>query len=341
MGHLYMVPIVLARAGRDGWLSIYAALVPALLLALVLQVMHLFFPGLSLVEIFSDLLGKPLGKALGLVYTLFFLLAPTITIRGLMDFMNTAFMPQTPPVVLGLLYLVICAYAVLGGLEKLIRVNELLLPLLIFTGLLLFGLTLPDKEYQRLLPILEEGPGPVLLGSIPLISLFGEMVAVAMIQPAVRPADNPWKYTSGGMALIAIMFMGPLTGSVSMFGEKIAASLFYPTFTEIEYINLGDFLQNLQVLSVILWLFGSFGRVSFFLYTSSLSASQSLGLSGYRSLVIPISIIILMAAIFVFPGNLMVREFLSGTYPYISLSLGMILPAALMAVAAVRRYFHR
>jgi len=58
MGHLYMVPIVLARAGRDGWLSIYVTLVPALLLALILHGMDLLFPDRSLVATAINAAGR-------------------------------------------------------------------------------------------------------------------------------------------------------------------------------------------------------------------------------------------------------------------------------------------
>lgn len=86
MGHLYLVPIVLGEAGRDGWISILIALVPALVLALVLARLADLSPKRSLVEMFVDVLGRIPGKMMGLAYTTFFALAPAITVRGLMDF---------------------------------------------------------------------------------------------------------------------------------------------------------------------------------------------------------------------------------------------------------------
>lgn len=244
---------------------------------------------------------------------------------------------MTPPLVFGIVFMLISAYAVYGGLERLIRVNEILLPLLIVTGIMAWSLTFPFKEYQRLLPFLENGVAPVLYGSIPLMGLIAEMVAMGMIQPAVKDQHSLWKYNSIGMLLITLMFIGPLTGPVAMFGLKAAASLYYPTFNEIEFIYLGEFIQNLQVLAIILWLFGSFGRISFFYYASVRGLAQVLGLSHNRWPVFPVGAAILFLATFPFPDNLLVREFLGGAYPRVSIVMGMVLPTLLLGLAAARR----
>lgn len=339
MGHLYMVPIVIGLAGRDGWMSILVALIPALGMSLVLAGLAWLAPGRSLAQILVDVLGKIPGKIMGLAYTLFFILAPAITIRGLMDFMKVSFMPMTPPAVFGLTFLFISGFAVFGGLERLIRVNEILLPVLIAAGILAWSLTFPLKDYQMLLPLLESGISPVLSGSIPLMGLVAEMVALGMIQPSVRQQKQLWRYYSAGMLLITLMFIGPLTGPVAMFGATMASSLYYPTFNEIENIILGDFIQGLQVLAIILWLFGSFGRISFFYYASIRSAAQMFGLRQSRWLVFPVGAVIMLLALFVFRDNLMVRDLLGGVYPRISIALGMVLPAVLLAVLAGRRRF--
>lgn len=331
MGHLYFVPLVFGLAGRDSWLSLLVALVPGFVLAFVLAGLGKGAPGRSLVEISCTLFGKPVGKTIGLMYAGYFLLPTAITLRGLMDFMNKAFMPRIPSIVFGLVFLLVCAYAVLLGLESLSRANELLLPLLIITGILASGLTLPDKDYQQLRPVLENGIGPVLRGSVPLLALLGEMVVIGMIQPAIKQSSSLWKNNVWSVLIIGLLFFGPLTGPITIFGAKVAASLVYPTFSQIEYIRIANFFENLQVIAVMLWLFGSLGRISLFYYAVSLSVSQSLGLTDYRKSAVPVGVVILTLSLVFFPNSETVREFLVNSYVYISISFGMIFPAVLLA----------
>ncbi len=341
MGHLYITPIVFSIAGRDGWLCIPVVLVPALVLALVLAGLGRIMPGRPLLDMYSALLGNTLGKVTGLAYAGYFLLVPAITLRGLMDFMTTAFMPATPPVVIGAVFVVICAFAVLTGLEGFARVNELLLPVLIIAGIMASGLSFPAKDYQKLLPLMEEGIGPVLRGSIPLLGLLGEMVVIGMIQPVVKQPVSFWKNNTGAVLIITLLFIGPLTGPVTMFGDKIAAELVYPTFSQIQSMAIENYTLKVQAIAVLLWLFGSFGRVSLYYYVSVISATRLVGLADHRKLVIPVGITIIILSTILFSDILMVRDFLMSGYAYISIGLGMLLPAALLVAVAAGNYFRK
>lgn len=332
MGHLLIVPLVFGAAGRDAWFSLLLALVPGFALAMVLAGLGRSVPGKSLVELSAVLLGKHVGKVIGLAYAGFFLIPAAITLRGLMDFMTTAFMTQTPPLVLGLIFLLVCGFAVMDGLESLARTNELLLPLLITSGILAASLSFPEKDYQKLLPILERGMGPVLHRSIPLLCLLGEMVVIAVLQPSLKRTGPFWKNNVLVVLIVGLLLVGPLTGPVATFGEKVVTTLAYPTYNEIEFIRP----RNVQTIAVLLWLFGSFGRVSLFFYASALSTSQVIGLTDYRKLAVPLGIVILIISIVAFPNDHSVRGFLATSYAEISIVLGMILPAFLWAAAAVR-----
>lgn len=336
-GHLLIVPVVFNIAGRDGWLSLPVAIVPGLVSASILASLGLSAPGQSLVEIFCAFMGKGIGKIVGLIYVGYFILIPAITLRALINFMTGIFMPRTPSLIFGGIFLLICAYAVSMGLEVFLRANEILLPLLIIAGILASGMVFPDKDYKLLLPIMEVGIGPVLRGNVPLIALMAEMVVIGMVQPALNQPAALRKTNVEAVLIIGALFVGPLTGPIAVFGAELAAKHIYPTYEQIRYIKLA-FLENLQPLAVLLWLAGSFGKISLFYYASSLGAVQVLGLTDYRKLVIPIGLIILILAFVAFPNIVVTRQFLSGSYTFISIGLGMILPVVLLGIASLKSF---
>jgi len=336
-GHLLFVPIVFDMAGRDGWLSLLMAIIPGLLSALVLSILGVRASGKSLIELSCILMGKVIGKLAGLIYVGYFLLIPAITLRALMNFMTEVFMQQAPSLIFGILFLSVCAYAVFMGLEAFLRVNEVLLPLLIIAGVLASSMSYPDKEYQNLLPIMEGGIAPVLHGSIPLIALMAEIVVIGMVQPALNTPAVLRKANMGAILIISALFVGPLTGPIAVFGVELAAKQIYPTYEQIKYIKLA-FLQNLQPLAVLLWLAGSFGKISLFYYASSLGAAQVFGLTNYRRLVIPVGLFILVLAVVAFPNIVVIRRFISGSYAIISIGLGMILPMVLLGIASLKKH---
>ncbi|MBB6214161.1 spore germination protein KB [Anaerosolibacter carboniphilus] len=336
-GHLLFVPVVLNMAGRDGWLSLLMAIIPGLISASILTALGLSASGQSLIELSCTLMGKVLGKIAGLIYVGYFFLIPAITLRALMNFMTEVFMLRTPSLIFGVIFLLVCGYATFMGLEIFLRANEVLLPLLIIAGILASSMSFPDKDYKHLLPIMEEGISPVLLGSIPLIALMAEIVVIGMIQPALSSPTVLRKANIGAVLIISALFVGPLTGPIAVFGVDLAAKHIYPTYEQIKYIKLA-FIENLQPLAVLLWLAGSFGKISLFYYASSLGAAQIFGLANYRRLVIPVGVIILMLAVVAFPNIVVIRKFISSSYAIISIGLGIIFPMVLLGIARLKNY---
>ena len=249
MGHLFIVPLVLDRAGRDAWVALLVALVPGIFLVLILSGLARLKPHQSFDQIATSIFGKWAGKIVALVYSAYFLLPAALATRGLMEFMGTAFLPETPKVLIGGTFLVLCLLAVRSGLENIARAYAILMPVLISMGVLAACLAAPEKEYQLLLPVLEHGFTPVLLGTVPLIGLLGELLVLGTIQGKVKNQSNLWKFNLAAVFMIGLLFVGPLTGPVAMFGEEGAVKFDYPTFAEMK---LGNYLVDFQSIAVIL-----------------------------------------------------------------------------------------
>lgn len=328
-GHLLFVPIVFDIAGRDSWLSLLIALVPGAILTVILADLAKLAPGLSLVEMPNAIFGKPIGKILGLTYACYFLLPTIITLRGVIDFMATSFMPQTPLLFFGIGYLYLCAFGVRSGLESFIWANEFLMPFLILAGIILTSSSIPTKNYQLLLPFMEKGIGPVIQGSVPLMGLFGEIAVFAMIYPAFNVHTALRKTSLAALLLIGLSFLGPLTGPIAIFGNE-AASFVYPTFIEINYIKAG-FLESLQPIAILLLLAGSLGKVSLFYYASTLGIAQTFSINDHRKLILPVGLVILVISLVSFANSLVLTQFVGSSYSYISIGLGMIGPVVLWA----------
>lgn len=334
-GHLLIVPIVLNVAGRDGWLSLPLAIILGIVFAFILSKLYLSAPKQSLIEILCSTMGKALGKIVGLIYVGYFLIVSSITLGALMDFMTSEFMPDVPPIIFGLTFILLCAYAVSLGLETFLRAMEILFPFLIIAGITISVIVLPDKDFRYMLPILERGMGPVFRGCLPLIALIAEMVAIGMIHPALNQKVVLRKTYITSVLIIGVMFVGPLTGPIALFGAESAVLKIFPTFEEVKHIQL-VFLGNLSPLAVFLWLTGSFSKISLFYYALSQAAAQIFELNNYKKLIIPGGFIILILAIFAFPDIRVIRYFLSSGYTIVSLSLGVVLPIVLLVVKSLK-----
>ena len=68
-----------------------------------------------------------------------------------------------------------------------------------------------------------------------------------------------------GLVLIGLT-LGPLLGSIAIFGPEEAANQRYPAYEEWRLLKIGMYIQHVDFFSIYQWLSGGFIRISFGLY---------------------------------------------------------------------------
>ncbi|MEW9669293.1 endospore germination permease [Ammoniphilus sp. 3BR4] len=337
-GHLLFIPVVLTHAGRDGWLSLLVALGPALLVGYVIARLAQLFPGRTLVEYTEEIFGKWIGKLVSLLFIFYFFHDTTIALRGFGEFYTSAITPRTPIVVYFSAIMIMAVYAVRSGLEVLARTNQIFLVTMIPVGLLASILTQKDKDYANFLPILEYGPEPMLMGAFTLVSLFSTFIAVGMVFPYISNGKKLKRFSVATMAILIVMFIGPMTGPTALFGAERSVGLNFPTFQILRDMKVGE-LQRLDLLGIMLWSMGSFSKISVFLYATSLGIAQWFRLKDYRILSVPLGALMVIVSLLNSESFIEIFRFLKDTYPYYSAFIGLLLPMILLIAARFR--FHR
>ncbi len=335
-GHLLFVSVIIGHAGRDSWISLLLAIFPAILIGFTVSILTQRYPGYSLVEYCQIILGKWVGKLFVIVFLTYFFHEATLSIRGFGEFYTTAVTPRTPIYVYLLAILLLAAYAVHSGLEVFARTNQVILVILMPIGILASVLTHKDKDYLNFLPILEDSFGPILNGSLALVSLYSSILVLSMIFPFVNDTKRLKRYSILTMLILIIMFVGPLTGAIAIYGEERAKGLYFPTFLILRDIEIGA-LQRLDILGILLWSLGSFAKVTLFLYAIVLGLAQLFKLEDYRILVVPISALLSIVSIINSEDLIGIFRFLKDYYPYYASFVGLILPFILVIISQLRK----
>jgi spore germination protein KB len=335
-GHLLFIPVILNRAGRDGWLSLILSIVPVLFIGFVVASLAGLYPRKTLTECAQLILGKWAGRGVAILFILFFFHETSLALRGFGEFFTTAITPHTPILIYFAALAVLAAYNVRCGLEVMVRTNQAFLTMMIFIGLSATILTLKNKDYANLLPILEFGPKPMLKGMLTIVSLFSTFFVLGMVFPFVHNIDHLKRFSLITMAILICMFIGPITGPIALFGIEHVIGLNFPTFQMLRDIQLGD-LQRLDIIGILLWSFGSYAKISLFLFAVALGLQQLFGLKDYRLFVIPISALLVIVALLNSESYIEIYRFFRDTYPFYALFVAFFLPTLLLLIAYTKR----
>lgn len=336
---ILIVPgITYKYAKQDLWLSpIWGALLGLMLVPLFIQ-LHRRYPSFTFVEYLEAILGRVLGRLVGLCYVLFFLLSSGLTLRQYGDFLVGAVFRETPLLVIMALLSLATTMVVHAGLEALARMADIFVPLLVLLWLLVIVLLLPDYELKQVLPIMENGSAPSLRGAVAPFTWNALFFYLSLLLPFVNERERKdslkWCY----ITVIAVMITLVTTNlsALLLFGT-ITGQFVYPFMNAARYISYADFFENMEALVMAIWVGGMFIKHGFYQYVLVLSTAQWLHLSDYKSIAYPIGVIITILGLWISPSVADMAHFIDVTLPFMSLCFFILIPVMLLLIAVLKR----
>ncbi len=165
-------------AQQDMWISpIWASFIGAFTLLLVFRLSR-EYPGQTYVQICITVCGPVLGRVIAGVYVLFYLHVNSIILREFVELVVSKFLYNTPEMVIVAGMMLLCAFAVRGGIEVLGRISQIVLPVILSLLFLLLFFVIPEMNLTFMLPVFEDGLLPSLKGAIPPATWFSEFFLV-------------------------------------------------------------------------------------------------------------------------------------------------------------------
>lgn len=336
---LITIPAISVQyAAQDAWLSIIIATAAGLIIALLIVNLSLKFPGKTLFEYPEDILGKTMGKIIGFLYIwTFFLYIGSGVVAEFGYFLNITLMPDTPAVVFCIIVVALAGFAVRNGLEVLSRFSQVFL-LVVALLVIIFLFSIKDMKLARVLPFFDAGLIPIVKGAFLPASWLGEIIILGVITPYLSKPGDAYR-----VGVISIVIDGSFIAVSTMvvlliLGPNNTGSCLYPTFMAVRAISIGNFLERLESVVIMLWILGGIAKVGLFYYAAVLGSAQCLGLKDYKPLVLPVGVI-MVAIIALYFGTNVIETFhyisLAAT-PYVLVFPQFGIPLLLLIVAWLR-----
>jgi len=328
-----------AEAKQDAWITVIIGTVEGLLLGGLYASLAKRFPALTIAEMCEALLGKWVGKAATLWFASFGVISAATVVWVVGNFLVTEVMPDTPLKIVNLMFVIIVYMGSRTGIETLARSAELAFP--VFVGLLalffLFGL--PLVRMDNMMPIFETGIKPHLRGALSYNSIsFLPLVVFLMFVPAglSRPLSMARSLRIaifiGGTIMVLVMLLNILA-----LGSDQAAKYTYVSYLLAQKINLGGFLQHIEVVVAGIWLTGMYYKTCIYYYSAVAGIARAFHVSDNRFLILPLGMIMYVFANRVYPNTIYEQTWDTKTWIPYTIAHGLLLPLLLLFIAAIRK----
>ncbi|WP_127583051.1 GerAB/ArcD/ProY family transporter [Paenibacillus koleovorans] len=261
INHVFIIPVLMDVAGRDAWISILLIAVPVIAWAGLLYWIMKKSRQQHLLEWVSTRLGGVVGWIVVSLACLYLFVSAAVTVRDTVNWAITSYLPQTPKTPLLIGFLLVCYLTAVQGIRVIAIQTGILLPAIVALGFFVAFSNGPNKDYLRLLPVLEYGMGPVWQGA--LVSGCGliELTILLFMQPYLTHSIRFWQVALIALILLGLTF-GPVTGGIAEYGPQELSKLRYPAFEEWKLIILTRNVERLDFLSIYQWMAGAYLRIS-------------------------------------------------------------------------------
>lgn len=333
---LYVPSWITAEAKQDAWIAALLSIGEGVLLATLFAVLGKRYPHLAITQYSERIMGTWLGKAVSLLFISFFFTDAAIMLMELGDFVTTQIMVETPIEVIMLLFAAIVVLGVRLGIESLARTFELAMPWFILLFVILILFSSPQMNTMNLQPVLGAGFKPILTGNIKYLGNLMETVALLMVFPHVNRARQAAKtFRLGVLAGTVIIAIFTVVALMVLNGEQLVIYA-YPSYTLAQKISVGHFFERVEAIMAIMWFITLYVKVAVLYYAATTGLAHVFRLESHRSLALPLSMIVLVAALVFVPNRPYFDKFVSLIWtPYV-LTYGLFFPVLLLVVDRIR-----
>ncbi|MGP4079133.1 GerAB/ArcD/ProY family transporter [Pseudalkalibacillus sp. R45] len=267
MVHVLIIPTILSTSNRDAWLSVVFSTLPFILWILLI---FYIYGKLKKHDDILSLLKRKFSHSwifiiFSIVFGLYFLINAFITLKFTFFWAKGNYTFEVPNFVILSLFALLCLYSSAKGLRTISTIAFLVLPFVSFFGFLVGIGNSPNKNYELLFPIFENGYKDFIQGLVPTFSGLFEIIFILFLTPYIKDRLKvKWLILTG--IILVFLILGPLAGAISEFGPEEAAKLRNPAYEQWKLLIIGEQITRLDFLSIFQWFSGAFVRISLSLF---------------------------------------------------------------------------
>ncbi len=324
------------EANREIWLTVPVAFLMAVPFALLFGRLLQLYPDKDLFDMQRELFGPVLGTLSCLCFIFFGFHLGALVIRNFTEFIQIVSMTSIPQYFFALPLGILSIWCLRAHIGTLPRGAVLVMPIVIVLLIINIGASYKLWEWTNLEPFLEDGIGPVAKGATDIWAFpFMETIIVLF---ALKPLAEPKKgthviLTAFGAATIILTLTN--LRNVLTLGHEEMNKYYYPSYQVVSLINVADFLQGIQVLIILLFLFGGYAKIVSCLYVATLGVSKLTG-QHYKSLVAPMGLLMTACSFFVSKNVVDMFKFALIYFRFYIIPISVVLPLLLWVVAEVK-----
>lgn len=254
------------QAGQAAWLTPVVGLLFLTMLILMIKNFVTKYPKKSLADIICDIMGKPLGKTIIIVYILWFLILLALYVRYFDERLLVTNFKVEDIGIFPIVLLFLVGIMLRSGIVIIARMNKIIFPLVAIQFFLIIILMINRIKIEHITPISQLDIVPVFKGSVVVIGLWVYFFFFFMINDKIITNTDFRKNVLFSTIFVFIATTLLLITTLGIFGKDTLLQIPLPLLMTVKSISKGGEFSGLESLFLSFWILADFITVTLFAY---------------------------------------------------------------------------
>lgn len=329
--------VMVRKLGADTWISMAIGFIIGITIMLLMVYLCSKFPDKTIIEFAEVLIGKWVGRGIGIILALYFIMAFGASANVMTLHLSEYFLPQTPFFIICLLYTLLCMYGVFLGVEVAVRFSLVGFVMLVLINITMVTGTIADARPINLFPLMDRGLLSDIAGSI---YIFGDIsmaiLAVGFLYPMLNKKKKVFKITFWSMVTGACMVIIWPIYEIMVLGPDLMKQTIVVCMRQIRCAQLSKYIPRYELIMVSFFTFGVFVQSVAMFYCAKYCIKQIIKIKKDWIMILPLTLILVFVTYYMAKDNNNYINFLSFPYSQICAVLSLGLPILLFFAALFR-----
>ena len=300
----------------DGYIATIISTILGIIPLLLIIYIANYKPQLNIKEKINTLFKHKTSFIINLIISIIITIIATTSLFSVVNFIVSQFLSNTPILYIASFLGILTIYALTKGIETISRTSLILITIDIILFIILGMLIINEFKIDNLKPVLEYGIQRPIKASIGTMLMITIPIFTILMIPKNNIVDNKnynktilIAYAIGSSIIIIIS-----TLTIGILGQYLTDIYQYPEYIVLKKISLFDFIDRIENIICIFWIFSTFISISMCSYYITNTIKKN---DKPKKLAIIVVTIIVLLSINVFKNNTTFNYYIINIYPYI------------------------
>ncbi|WP_108672056.1 spore germination protein [Peribacillus acanthi] len=262
----------------DGWISVMISGFITMMIGLIMVKLCKRFPKQSLYQYSQVILGKWLGFILGFIVILYYITLSAFEVRAMAETTRLFLLQGTPTWAIIMPFLWIGLYLIVGGVNSIARMFEIIFPVTVLFFMLVMFLGISIFEVDNIRPVMGLGVKPVIKGLSSTSLSFAGFEVILIIYFFMQKQKQATKATLIAIGIPIIFYAVTLIMVVGALSVGGVLTQTWPVLTFIRSFEItGFFFERFDSLLLVIWVMQLFSTFTVSYFVAVLGVSQLFG----------------------------------------------------------------